>query len=80
MTVKKSYPRVQIAFCVNPVKHVAQASINVTKPKLACIGTIAALHAYVPFSQHKHTRNLNILNFIIMFFSRPMDASGVRLT
>lgn len=59
-----SYPKVQIAFWVSPVRQVAQASINVTKPKLAWIGTIAALHVYVPFSQHKHTRNLKILKFI----------------
>lgn len=49
----------KIAFSVNPVKHVAQASKNVTKPKLAWIGTIAERQPYVDLSQHMNTRNLN---------------------
>lgn len=50
----------KIAFSVRPVTHVAQASINVTSPKLAWIGTIAARQPYVAFSQHRHTKKLYI--------------------
>lgn len=55
-----AYLNVKIAFSVRPVTHVAQASINVTSPKLAWIGTIAARQPYVAFSQHKHTKKLYI--------------------
>lgn len=53
-----SYPNWEIAFCVNPVKHVATASINVVVPKLACIGTSDARKAAVAPSQHSKTRKL----------------------
>lgn len=54
-----TYPKAKCAFWVNPLIHAAIASIKLTNPKLAWMGTMALRQPYVAFSQHRHTRNLS---------------------
>lgn len=47
-----------MAFSVNPVKHVAIASIKVVRPNAAWMGTRAARNEAVALSQHRRTKKL----------------------
>lgn len=57
-TRQTTNPNVNRAFSVRPEMQVAHASMNVTRPKLAWIGTIAERQPNVPLSQHRNTKNL----------------------
>lgn len=56
--VMHAYPTSKMIFSVNPTHAVAQAITNVMIPKVAWVGTKAALHAAVAPSQQRRMRKL----------------------
>lgn len=53
-----TYPCVKMTFSVNPVRHVATASMKVRIPKVAWMGTREARNPAVAFSQQSRMRKL----------------------